>query len=72
MPPASRVYVFSDGCYEIEMPSEQMSTREEMIQHLSELPPPPASQLESLYQDSVSIRGGKCLEDDFSIVCVSL
>ncbi len=68
---ASRVYVFSDGCYEIEISGGEMSTREDMIRHLSKLTTEPASQLESLYQRSMSIRGGKRLEDDFSIVCVT-
>ena len=69
--PASRVYVFSDGCYEIEMPDGQMSTREEMIRKLNEFASTPASQLKSLYEHSMSVRGGNRLDDDFSIVCAT-
>ncbi|MFP5208753.1 MAG: SpoIIE family protein phosphatase [Acidobacteriota bacterium] len=68
--PASRVYVFSDGCYEIELPEGQISTREEMIKHLNEPASGPASQLRSLYEHSMSVHGGTRLDDDFSIVCV--
>lgn len=66
--PSSRLYLFSDGCYEIQLPGGQMSTREEMIQYLDEIPRANMSQLEGLYDHSINIQGGKHLDDDFSIL----
>lgn len=67
--PASKVYVFSDGCYEIQKPDDQLWTKEEMTHYLNNLPSDGFLQLEPLYRHSLRIRGGESLEDDFSIVC---
>lgn len=72
IPPASRVYIYSDGCYEIPVPDGQVRTREEMVQYLDELGPGPAAPLEALYQRAKTLRGGECLDDDFSIVRVTI
>ncbi|MCL5005038.1 MAG: SpoIIE family protein phosphatase [Acidobacteria bacterium] len=72
IPHTSRVYVFSDGCYEIRMAGGEVKTREEMIQYLSSLPSDQHVQLDALYQHSVSTQGDKHLDDDFSILCATL
>ena len=69
VPPGSRVYVFSDGCYEIQRPDGEVGTREEMSHYLNNLPSGHMPQLDALYRHSLSMRGGESLEDDFSIVC---
>ena len=71
IPPASRVYVFSDGCYEIRKSGGEARTREEMIRYLNTLPPDPLLQLEGLYQHLIRVQGGERLDDDFSMVCAT-
>jgi phosphoserine phosphatase RsbU/P len=71
VPPGSRVYLFSDGCYEIPGPSGQVGSREEMLEYLSDSSLDCVSGLDDLYQHSVKAQGGDHLDDDFSIVCVT-
>ena len=75
VPPGSRVYVFSDGCFEIQRSDGEVWTDvwsiEEMAHYLHNLPSDDLLQLDALYQHSVRMRGGERLEDDFSIVCAT-
>lgn len=71
MPPDSRVYLFSDGCYEIALPNGQVGSREEMLACLNGNSFDHMLPLKRLYQHSIEAQGGEHLEDDFSIVCVS-
>ncbi len=71
MPPASTVYVFSDGCYEIQKSDGEEWTREEMLQGLNDGAVGDGSQLQVLYQNAIHIRGEGSLEDDFSILCAT-
>ena len=71
IPPASRVYVFSDGCYETQMSGGEVRTRNEMVQYLNSLPTEQHVRLNALYQHSLSAQYGKHLDDDFSIVCAT-
>ena len=71
IPPASRVYVFSDGCYEIQMPGGQVRSREEMIEYLNGGSSDHVPPLDSLYQHSMKVQGGEHLDDDFSILCAT-
>ncbi len=66
----SRVYVFSDGCYEIQGSNGEEWTRAAMIEYLKTLPPDEL-QLDALYRESIKMRGGEPLEDDFSILCAT-
>lgn len=68
VPCASKVYVFSDGCYEIQRSDGEEWTREEMAHCLNNLPSDDL-QLDALYQHSMRLQGGDHLEDDFSILC---
>jgi len=70
VPPASRVYVFSDGCYEIQRSDGELWIKEEMTHYLNNLPSDDLLQLDALYRHALRMQGGKSLEDDFSIVCV--
>jgi sigma-B regulation protein RsbU (phosphoserine phosphatase) len=69
VPSDSRVYVFSDGCYEIQRSDGEDWTRYEMAHYLNNLPSDDLLQLDALYQHSMRMQGGEHLEDDFSIVC---
>jgi sigma-B regulation protein RsbU (phosphoserine phosphatase) len=71
VPPASRVYVFSDGCYEIQRSDGEVWTKEEMTHYLNNLPSDDLLQIDALYQHSLRMQGGERLEDDFSIVCAT-
>jgi sigma-B regulation protein RsbU (phosphoserine phosphatase) len=71
IPPASRVYVFSDGCYEIQMPGGQVRSRVEMIEYLNSLSSDHLLPLDGLYQYSMKVQGGEHLDDDFSILCAT-
>jgi phosphoserine phosphatase RsbU/P len=75
VPRGSRVYVFSDGCFEIERADGEVWTDvwsiEEMALYLANVPADDLSQLDALYQHTVQIRGNERLDDDFSIVCAT-
>jgi sigma-B regulation protein RsbU (phosphoserine phosphatase) len=71
VPPTSRVYVFSDGCYEIQRSDGEVWTKEEMTHYLNNLPSDDLLQLDALYQHSMRMQGGEHLEDDFSILCAT-
>jgi sigma-B regulation protein RsbU (phosphoserine phosphatase) len=71
MPPASTVYVFSDGCYEIQKCDGEEWTKQEMLQSLNDGAPGDGSQLQVLYQNAIQIRGEERLDDDFSILGVT-
>ena len=70
VPAGSRVYVFSDGCYEIQRSDGEEWTRETMIDYLNTLAPGEL-QLDALYRKSMNMQGGERLEDDFSILCAT-
>jgi phosphoserine phosphatase RsbU/P len=73
VPPASRVYVFSDGCYEIQRRDgdvwTDVWTKEEMIHYLMNVRPDDLLQLDALYQHLIRVQGSERLADDFSILC---
>ena len=72
--PASRVYVFSDGCYELLQPDGQESTdawtKEDMARYLANVGYDDLQQLQALYRHVRNMQGGEHLHDDFSILCV--
>ncbi len=74
VPPASRVYVYSDGCYEVQKHEgggwKDIWTREEMARHLANVVPDD-HHLNALYGHVITAQGGEHLEDDFSILCAT-
>jgi len=65
--PGSRLYVFSDGCYEVTDPAERMMTVEEFGGILGQCGP----QADSLDQVIAAVRGWQQrpdFEDDFSLM----
>jgi serine phosphatase RsbU (regulator of sigma subunit) len=68
----AELYIFSDGCYEIQRPDGAMWSRSEfealLIRNLAN----GVSDLDALYRHVREIGGREVLEDDFSILKVSL
>jgi sigma-B regulation protein RsbU (phosphoserine phosphatase) len=68
---AAELYVFSDGCYEIQRPDGKMWSRQEFEGLLIGALSNGLSDLDALYCHVRKIGGGEVLEDDFSILKVS-
>jgi sigma-B regulation protein RsbU (phosphoserine phosphatase) len=66
----SRLYLFSDGVYEVEGPDEIMWTLEELEQYLAQPPSAEQPEMDALYAMLQQKRGAPDLDDDFSIVKV--
>jgi sigma-B regulation protein RsbU (phosphoserine phosphatase) len=68
LPPFSRLYLYSDGAFEVHQPStDQMWTIEEMMTELAGLREQPA-RMDTLLERVKARREGLPLEDDLSIV----
>ena len=65
VPPGSRLYLFSDGAYEIDRPGKEMMTYDEFGKLLSENR---SSELDSILAEVRHQHGDTPLEDDFSLV----
>lgn len=65
--PGSRLYVFSDGVYEVEGPDGSMWDLEGLAKFLAR-PEAPGEDLDGLHAFVCGMRGSPVLEDDFSIV----
>jgi serine phosphatase RsbU (regulator of sigma subunit) len=69
MPPRSRLYLFSDGAFEIQRPSGAMLRHEEFLDCVrSAAMTPDRTDVDRLFDDLIGLRGGAALEDDVSIV----
>jgi phosphoserine phosphatase RsbU/P len=69
--PASRLYLFSDGVYEVERPDESMWTLEELQDFLCSQPAgQPGAEMDALYGELQRMHADEILEDDFSLVRV--
>ena len=69
IPPRSRLYLFSDGAFEIQRPSGAMLRYEEFLDRVrSTAAVHDGSDLNRLFDDLIGLRGGEALEDDISIV----
>jgi serine phosphatase RsbU (regulator of sigma subunit) len=64
----ARLFVFSDGVYEISTPSGKMLEYAAFVQALSRPAGDGASQLDDLLRFAREVRGEAVLEDDFSII----
>jgi serine phosphatase RsbU (regulator of sigma subunit) len=70
--PPARLFVFSDGVYEIERPDESMVTFAEFEEVLTRPVPEGESELDALLRFAQKARGARPLEDDFSIVKMTI
>lgn len=72
LPSPARLYLFSDGAYEVDRADGQMWTVEELGDYLLPYPLEQAGEVEALYPFLQRMRGREILDDDFSILKVSL
>ena len=68
----ARLYIFSDGAYEVDRQEGAMWTLEELQAYLLPQPPDEAGELDALYRFLQDMRGQATLDDDFSMLKVSL
>jgi sigma-B regulation protein RsbU (phosphoserine phosphatase) len=66
----ARLYIFSDGAYEVDRPGGEMWTLEELQAYLGSEAPDEAKEIEELYRFLQRMRGQETLDDDFSMVKV--
>ncbi len=72
LPGSARLYLFSDGAYEVDRRDGAMWTLEELGEYLLPHPLEDAGEIEALYPFLQKMRGQETLDDDFSILKVSL
>ena len=69
VPPRSRLYLFSDGAFEIQRPSGAMLPYEEFLERVrSAAAAQDRSDLDRLFDELTGLRGGEAPEDDVSIL----
>jgi serine phosphatase RsbU (regulator of sigma subunit) len=68
----SRLFVFSDGVYEITRPDGSMLEFEVFEQALARAVPDGKSELDELLSLAWEVRGADTLEDDFSIIKMTI
>jgi serine phosphatase RsbU (regulator of sigma subunit) len=66
IPPQSRLYLLSDGAFELEKPDGTLLDFAELVDHLR-TPTPPAADLDGWFSYLLRLRGAPNLDDDFSI-----
>ncbi len=71
----SRLYIFSDGCYEIQRRDGEVWTdvwsRQDLVHYLTNVQPDDSQHLNAVYEQAVRAQGGEHLDDDFSILCAT-
>ncbi len=68
VPKDSRLYLFSDGVYEVERPDGTMWSFEELQDYLNRPPAEPSTEIEALYKTLQELHSGETLDDDFSLL----
>jgi sigma-B regulation protein RsbU (phosphoserine phosphatase) len=66
--PYARLYVYSDGVFEIAQAGGKMWTLDEFVDHLASLPPGEESTIDRLLAHARRLHGADVLADDFSMV----
>jgi len=64
----SRLYVFSDGAFEVDRPDGSMWSFAELKEFIKEPSKDDASEIDALYTSLQEMHGGKDLADDFSML----
>ncbi len=70
VPPGARLYIFSDGVYEVDPPEGKMWTLEELGTYLLHNRPEKGEDIDALYRKMQAYHGQDILEDDFSMLAV--
>jgi sigma-B regulation protein RsbU (phosphoserine phosphatase) len=68
----SKLFIFSDGVYEITRPSMPDWSLESFVQYISDTVKSADFHLDKIYRDVVGMHGSENLEDDFSIIEINL
>jgi len=68
----NKLFVYSDGVYEISRPGLQDWSLEAFVQYISETAKSEGFHLDKIYKDVIGMHGSENLEDDFSIVEMDL
>lgn len=68
VPHGAKLYVFSDGTYEIKRPDGSMMELEEFIQLLAKPEPTPGGKLDAILAEARAQQGKEAFVDDFSII----
>jgi sigma-B regulation protein RsbU (phosphoserine phosphatase) len=69
--PESRVYVFSDGAYEVDLPGGAMWSLDELEEFLGHPPEGNGREMDALYTALQKMHGTPVLDDDFSLLRVT-
>ena len=69
--PPARLYIFSDGVFEVADKDGVMWSVADLKAFLREMPPEGASEIDRLYARQRERRGGADLEDDFSMLKIA-
>ena len=72
VPPGSRLYIFSDGVYEVDRPNGTMWTIEELGEFLQKEGRNEGREIDGLHQYVRELHGQDILDDDFSMLRVTL
>ncbi len=68
VPPGSKMYLFSDGVYEVDTPAGDMWSLDDLEAFLSSEPPEGVSEMDALYATLQKMHEAPILEDDFSML----
>ena len=71
VPDLAKLYIFSDGVYEVDRPNGAMWTLEELGQYLIQSRMDTEGDIDALYQLMQEFHGREILEDDFSMLRVT-
>ena len=67
IPPGARLYVFSDGVFEVDLPDGKPWPFDSFAEWMAFPPPPGVSKMDELLAKARSMNGSDALPDDFSI-----
>ncbi len=71
VPPGAKMYVFSDGVYEVDTPGGEMWSLDDLQAFLSSALADGASEMDALYAALQKMHGAPILDDDFSLLRVT-
>lgn len=71
VPPGAKMYLFSDGVYEVDTPGGDMWSLDDLQAFLSSPPPEGGSEMDALYTALQKMHGTPILDDDFSLLRVT-
>lgn len=64
----TKVYMYTDGAYEVNLPDGSMMGIEALANELSKYQDTPSNEIDKLYYALLKLNGGNCLEDDFTMM----